>query len=82
MDENNTTITTSASEAKQLDASYVVAKIEQIMAESEHLRKALEILNSRCLDGGAIIGIGNMIEARERTNREMISLLKSIIDKL
>lgn len=64
----------------QLDTAYVIAKIEQIMAESQHLRKALDILTANPMSGEAVIGIGNMIEARERTNQEMISLLKHILN--
>ena len=79
---NKTTPLSPESETKnvQLDAAYVIAKIEQIMAESEHLRKALEILTVNPMSGEAVIGMGNMIEARERTNQEMISLLKHILN--
>lgn len=80
--ENNKTTLSPESETKnmQLDAAYVVAKIEQIMAESAHLRKALEVLETQSMSGEAVIGMGNMIEARERTNQEMISLLKHILN--
>lgn len=83
MEQNEKIIAAPQGEAVQLDAAYVIAKIEQIMAESEHLHKALEILSIHSMSGEAVIGIGNMIEARERTNQEMIGLLKRIIiDKL
>ena len=79
---NKTTAPSPESESKtvQLDAAYVIAKIEQIMAESEHLRNALEVLRVQPMSGEAVIGMGNMIEARERTNQEMISLLKHILN--
>ena len=81
MDENKTTMTTPEGEIVQLDAAYVIAKIEQIMAESENLKRSLELLSSDRLDefGNTALAIGNMIEARERTNQEMIGLLKRII---
>ena len=81
MDENKTTMTTPEGEIVQLVAAYVIAKIEQIMAESENLKRSLELLSSDRLDefGNTALAIGNMIEARERTNQEMIGLLKRII---
>ena len=81
MDENKTIMTTPEGEIVQLDAAYVIAKIEQIMADSENLKRSLELLSSDRLDefGHTALAIGNMIEARERTNQEMIGLLKRII---
>ncbi len=71
--------------APQLDAAYVIAKIDQIMSDSAILRESLELLanNSNIPRVGEIaMSVANMIEFRERTNQEMISLLKRIIDKL
>lgn len=83
MEETKTIPAAPEGETVKLDEAYVVAKIEQIMAESEHLRKTLEVLQNQTMSGEAVIGIGNMIEARERTNQAMIDLLKRIIvDKL
>ncbi len=84
MDENKTTMTTPEVKAVQFDADYVIAKIEQIMADSENLKRSLRLLDSDHLDdfGQTALAVGNMIEARERTNQEMISLLKRIVDKL
>ena len=66
--------------AMHLDEAYVIAKIEQIMGESEHLRKTLQILENSGMSGEAVIGLANMIEAREHTNREMISFLRHIVN--
>lgn len=82
MEENKIITDMPPCEPVQFDTAYVIAKIEQIMAESAHLRKALEVLENRSMNGEAVIGIGNMIEARERTNQEMISLLKRIVGML
>ena len=83
MEETKTIPAAPEGETVKLDEAYVVAKIEQIMAESEHLRKTLEVLQNQTMSGEAVIGIGNMIEARERTNQAMIDLLKRIVvDKL
>ena len=81
MEENETILTTPESEAAQFDAAYVIAKIEQIMADSETRKRSLELLASDRLDefGNTALAIGNMIEARERTNQEMIGLLKRIV---
>ena len=80
MEEKKTIQTTLESGAMHLDEAYVIAKIEQIMAESEHLRKTLQILENTGMSGEAVIGIGNMIEARERTNQELISFLRHIVN--
>ena len=77
---NTTSLPESENKNVQFDAAYVMAKIEQIMAESEHLHKALEVITAQPMDGSVVLGIGNMIEARERTNQEMISLLKHILN--
>ncbi len=84
MEENNTILTAPEGEAVQLNAAYVIAKIEQIMGESANLRRALELLAEDHNDqaGNTAMGIGNMIEAREQTNQAMISLLKLIVQKL
>ncbi len=84
MKENKTIPATPEGEAVHLDTAYVIAKIEQIMAESANLRKALELLSEDHNDsmGNTAMGIGNMIEAREQTNQAMISLLKLIVQKL
>lgn len=79
MEENKTIQPASESVAVHLDEAYVIAKIEQIMAGAELLRKTLEILENGSMDEAAVMGISNMIEARERTNREMISLLRHIM---
>jgi len=84
MEEKKTIPAVPEGEAVQLNAAYVIAKIEQIMAESENLHKALELLSEDHNDamGNTAMGIGNMIEAREQTNQAMISLLKLIVQKL
>jgi len=84
MEENKTIPAVPEGEAVQLDAAYVIAKIEQIMGETENLRKALDLLAEDHNDqmGNTAMGIGNMIEAREQTNQAMISLLKLIVQKL
>ena len=80
MEENNTITTAPKDKDLHLDEAYVIAKIEQIMGESEHLRKTLQILENSGMSGEAVIGIANMIEAREHTNREMISFLRHIVN--
>lgn len=84
MEENKTIITAPEGENVRLDAAYVISKIEQIMAESEHLKKALALLESDHMDeiGNTALAIGNMIQAREETNRSMITLLRVIVQKL
>ena len=80
MEENKTITAAPEDKAVHLDEAYVIAKIEQIMGESEHLRKTLQILENSGMSGEAVIGLANMIEARERTNQEMISFLRHIVN--
>ena len=80
MEEDKTIQLASESGGVHVDEAYVIAKIEQIMAGTELLRKTLEILENGPMNGEAVMGISNMIEARERTNREMISFLRYIVD--
>ena len=79
MDENKTIMTTPKDEGVQLDAAYVILKIDHLMADSVTLHKALELLQSQSMSGEAVMGLSNMIEARERTNQAMIDLLKRIV---
>ncbi len=65
-----------------LDAAYVVAKIDQIMAESANLRLGMQLLGNEDLSGQAALGLASMIEAREKTNQCMIDLLQEIIENL
>lgn len=80
MEENKTIQPASESGSVHLDEAYVIAKIEQIMAGTELLHKTLEILSIGPMNGEAVMGISNMIEARERTNQEMISFLRHIVN--
>ncbi len=80
MEEKKTITAAPEDKAMHLDEAYVIAKIEQIMGESEHLRKTLQILENSGMSGEAVIGVANMIEAREHTNREMISFLRHIVN--
>ncbi len=80
MEENKTVQAAQESGAMHLDEAYVIAKIEQIMDESQNLRKLLNILETTSISGEALIGIGNMFEARERTNQEMISFLRHLVN--
>lgn len=81
MEENKTIQPAPESGAVHLDEAYVIAKIEQIMAGTELLHKTLEILKKGSMNGEAVMGISNMIEARERTNQEMISFLWNIVNR-
>ena len=84
MEEMKVAMAAPETEAVRLDASYVIAKIDQIMSDSEYLKQSLALLAGPHVgnNGSTAIGISKMIEARERTNQEMISLLKRVVNKL
>ena len=80
MEEKKTIQAAQEDKAVHLDEAYVIAKIEQIMTGSELLHKTLDLLAIGPMNGEAVMGISNMIEARERTNQEMISFLRHIVN--
>ncbi len=65
---------------EQMTVAYVMEKIDQIMEGTSTLREGIAALEN--LDSEAALAAGNMVEAREKTNQQMISLLNKIIDKL
>ncbi|MCI8440489.1 MAG: hypothetical protein HFF73_13430 [Oscillospiraceae bacterium] len=65
---------------EQMTVAYVMEKIDQIMEGASTLREGIAALEN--LDSEAALAAGNMVEAREKTNQQMISLLNKIIDKL
>lgn len=67
-------------ETAQLDAAYLVNKIDQIMSNTDYLTTALQQLEN--LEGEAAIAASNMIECRERTNQRMIDMLEKLMGKL
>ena len=80
MDEKKTNIPAPEDKAMHLDEAYVIAKIEQIMAGSELLHKTLELLAAGPMNGEAVMGMSKMVEAREQTNKEMISFLRHFVN--
>ena len=67
-------------ENEKITAAYVMQKIDQIMEGTAALREGIAMLEH--LDEGAAAAAGNMVEAREKTNQQMLALLNKIIDKL
>ena len=55
-------------------------KIDQIMEGTAALREGIAMLEN--LDEGAAAAAGNMVEAREKTNQQMLALLGKVVDKL
>lgn len=61
-----------------LDMSFVVRKINEITAGTAELRAAIGQMEN--LEDTAAEALGSMMEAREMTNQQMISLLQNILD--
>ena len=83
MSENKPIIPPPESGAVRLDEAYVIAKIEQIMAGSAHLRKFLEILEGNAMSGDSVfisIPCSSALAAKTcpyaiiRTNRKNLAL--------
>ena len=67
-------------ENEKITVAYVMQKIDQIMEGTTALREGIAMLEN--LGEGAAIAAGNMVEAREKTNQQMLALLNKIIEKL
>ena len=67
-------------ENEKITAAYVMQKIDQIMEGTAALREGIAMLEH--LDEGAAAAAGNMVEAREKTNQQMLALLAKVVDKL
>ena len=70
-------------ENEKITAAYVMQKIDQIMEGTAALREGIAMLEH--LDEGlegAAAAASNMVEAREKTNQQMLALLDKVVDKL
>ena len=67
-------------ENEKITAAYVMQKIDQIMEGTAALREGIAMLEH--LDEGAAAAARNMVEAREKTNQQMLALLAKVVDKL
>lgn len=61
-----------------LDTSYVVRKIDEILAGSAELRAAIAQMEN--LEDTPAEALSHMMEARETTNQKLIALLQSILE--
>lgn len=62
-----------------MDDSYIIQKIDQIMEDSKYLEVALEQLEN--LDAAGAMAAAHMIEQREQTNRCMIEILTKMLQR-
>lgn len=67
-------------ENEKMTVAYVMRKVDQIMEGDAALRESIAMLEH--LDEGAAIAAGNMVEAREKTNQQMLALLNKVVEKL
>ncbi len=67
-------------ENEKITVAYVMQKIDQIMEGTTALREGIAMLEN--LGEGAAIAAGNMVEAREKTNQQMLALLNQIVEKI
>lgn len=69
-----------AQKEARLDASYVVQKVDEIIANTEYLTTALKTLEN--LDKDTAAAATSMIASREATNQRMIDMLEKLIGKI
>jgi hypothetical protein len=67
-------------ENEKITAAYVMQKIDQIMEGTAALREGIAMLEN--LDEGAAAAASNMVEAREKTNQQVLALQNKVVDKL
>lgn len=65
----------------QYDLSYVLQQLERITKDTDYIRDALARLDG-VIDGAMGVGIGNLVQAREQTNRRLIDLYEKMYDDL
>lgn len=67
---------------KKYTVEYVLEQIEKITADTTYLLEAIkECSNPACNDGCAI-ALGNMVEHREKTNRQLIAFYEKVYSNL
>lgn len=67
---------------RQPDAAYIMQKIDQILSDTQYLKDAIASAE-RSGDIEALgMGIGNLVESREKTNQAMIALLEKMLDRV
>ena len=79
-----------APESPEFSASYILSKIDEILADKKHLGEAMEKLGGLCnsensVDGskGAVAdAIRGVVADREATNQQIIALLNKMYDDL
>ncbi len=65
----------------QFDLSYVLQQLERITKDTDYIRDALARFDG-VIDGAMGVGIGNLVQAREQTNRRLIDLYEKMYDDL
>ncbi len=64
-----------------ISLKYILEQIEKIQASSDYISWAIDSINAES-DGGVGMGIGNIVEEREKTNRQLISFYEKMYDDL
>lgn len=71
-----------AAEGRQPDAAYIMQKIDQILSDTQYLKDAIASAERAAGNEAWGMGIGNLVESRERTNQAMIALLEKMLDRV
>ncbi len=64
-----------------LTLQYILEQIEKIQSQTDYLFNAVEALKNTGGDGVGM-GAGNIVEEREKTNRQLISFYQKLYDDL
>ncbi len=64
-----------------LTLQYILEQIEKIQSQTDYLFNAIDALKNAGSDGMGM-GVGNIVEEREKTNRQLISFYQKMYDDL
>lgn len=68
-------------ESHMITVSDILKRIDDVIVNTQYLKDALESIKG-CPDGRMGIGVGNMVEQREKTNQQIITLLERMYDDM
>lgn len=71
----------SQKDTQELTVADILNRIDSVIANTQYLTDALESIKG-CPDGRMSIGVGNMVEQREKTNQQIIALLERMYDDM
>lgn len=67
---------------RKYTVEYVLEQIEKITADTSYLLEAIKECSNPAGGEGCAMGLGNMVEHREKTNRQLIAFYEKVYSDL